>query len=221
MAEQEQVETVSSETQEAPEESLDDVLKDFPIEDAAKSFSAQPSQREPEVPEVNIPDPSYDPEGFKKAMTGMVTNDRKIEQTLNQVSEQLKGLEQQRARAIEDEDIASTVEKIQESVPQLQGKDRLVKGYLGAMASEDQRITRVWEQRKQNPAAWNRTLNAITKQLAKDFEFTADPQLTQDTRAMKASRDQMATTKQEDPNDKFKSMKPGEFDQFWQNLVNS
>ena len=151
MAEQEQVETVSSETQEAPEETLDDVLKEFPIEDAAKSFSAQPSQREPEVPEVNIPDPSYDPEGFKKAMTGMVTNDRKIEQTLNQVSEQLKGLEQQRARAIEDEDIASTVEKIQESVPQLQGKDRLVKGYLGAMASEDQLITRVWEQRKQNP----------------------------------------------------------------------
>ena len=219
MAEQEQVDTVPSEA--APEETLEDVFRQFPVEEAAKSFDAQPNRSVEKAPEINIPDPSYDPDGFKTAMKSLHTNDWEVKTTLNRVSEQLDGLRQERQRAIEEDDISSTVAKIQESIPALSGKDRLVKGYLGAMASEDQRVARVWENRRQNPAAWNKTLSVITKQMAKDFDFQVDPQLAENTRAAKASRDQMATTKTPDPDDKWSKAEPGDFQRYWDQLINS
>ena len=219
MAEQEQVETVPSE-QAVKEETLDDVFKEYSIENTAQSFNAQPKSEE-KPPEMNIPDPSYDPDGFKKTMQGFASNDWEVKQALNRVSEQLTGMQQAQQRQVEEEDISTTISEIQESIPQLQGKDRLVKGYLGAMANEDQRIARVWEQRRQNPAAWQKTLGVIKKQMAKDFEFSADSQLTENVRAAKASRDQMATTTKPDPDEKIKGMSPGDFDNYWNNLVNN
>ncbi len=219
MAEQEQVETAPSEV---PEETLDDVFKQFPVQETAQSFNAQPRQQEPQKPpELNIPDPSYDPDGFKESMKSLHSNDWEVKQTLNRISEQLDGVTQERQRAVEEDDISVTVAKIQESIPALQGKDRLVKGYLGAVATEDKRVAQVWEHRKESPAAWDAALNVITKQMAKEFDFQADPQLTENTRAAKASRDQMATTKQEDPDDKIKSMSSSDFNSYWDHLVNS
>lgn len=219
MAEQEQVETAPSEV---PEETLDDVFKQFPVQETAQSFNAQPRQQETQKPpELNIPDPSYDPDGFKESMKSLHSNDWEVKQTLNRISEQLDGVTQERQRTVEEDDISATVAKIQESIPALQGKDRLVKGYLGAVATEDKRVAQVWEHRKESPAAWDAALNVITKQMAKEFDFQADPQLTENTRAAKASRDQMATTKQEDPDDKIKSMSSSDFNSYWDHLVNS
>jgi hypothetical protein len=216
MAEQEQVETTSSE---AADETFDDVFKQFPVEDTASSFTAQPKNEEP--PEVNIPDPSYDLDGFKTSMKSLTKNDWEVKQALNRVSEQLNGLQQAQQRTIEEEDINSTIGTIQDSIPSLKGKDRLVKGYLGAVANEDNRIARAWESRKKNPAAWEKTLSVITKQMAKDFDFAADPQLTENTRAAKASRDQMATTRASDPDDKWTNASPQEFQHYWSQLTNS
>lgn len=217
MAEQEQVETAPSEV---PEETLDDVFKEFPVQEAAQSFNAQPKQEE-KAPDLNIPDPSYDPEGFKDSMKSLHSNDWEVKQTLNRISEQLDGVTQERQKAVEEEDISVTVGKIQESIPALEGKDRLVKGYLGAVATEDPRVARAWENRSQNPAAWERTLNVITKSMAKDFDFQSDPQLAENTRAAKASRDQMATTKQDDPDEKWSKASPQDFDRYWQQALNS
>lgn len=220
MAEQEQVETVTSE--EPAEETLDDVLKGFSVEDTAKSFVAQPKHQEAEKPpELSIPDPSYDPDGFKQTMKNLHTNDWEVKQTLNRISEQLQGQEQERQRQIEEADISKAVDHIQESIPVLKGKNTIIKGILGAMASEKPAITKVWENRHSNPAAWEKTLSAITKQVAKDFEFTSDPQLTESVRAAKASRDQMSTTTKRGPNDEWDGLDDSNFAQRWNNLVNS
>jgi len=216
MAEQEQVNTVSSED---TAETMDDVMRQFPVETAASSFNAQPKPAEPAAPKVDIPDPSYDPDGFKKTMQDFQSNDWEVKQALNRVSEQLNGMEQRTQRQVEEEDISVTVEQIQEAIPILKGKDRVVKGYLGAMANEDQRIARVWEQRKTNPAAWDKTLNVIKKQLAQDFDFVADPQLAENVRAAKASRDQMATTRVESPDEKWSKASPAEFEMMWDRLM--
>jgi len=220
MAEQEQVETVTSE--ESKEESLDDVLKGFSVEDTAKSFVAQPKYQEQEKPpELNIPDPSYDPDGFKQTMKSLHTNDWEVKQTLNRISERLEGQEQERIRAIEEADIGKAVEQIQDSVPVLKGKNTIVKGILGAMATEKPAITKVWENRHRNPEAWNKTLAAITKQVAKDFEFTSDPNLTENVRAAKASRDQMSTTTRRGPNDEWEGLNESDFNRRWDQLVRS
>ena len=218
MAEQEQVETVPSEQAPEKEETLDDVLSRYPVQEAAQSFNAQPKQET--MPEISIPDPSYDPDGFKQTMKSLHTNDWEVKQALNRISGQLEGEMQRRQREVEEQDISASVKKIQESVPALQGKDRIVKGYLGAMASEDPRIGKIWENRRTNPEAWAKTEAAIIKQAARDFEFQADPQLTENTRAAKASRDQMATTTKESPFDKVPSDESG-FQRFWEQLKNS
>ena len=218
MAEQPQVETTVSEQ---PAETMDDVMRQFPVETAAESFTAQPKKEEPSPPKMDIPDPSYDPDGFKKTMQDFQTNDWEVKQALNRVSEQLNGMEQRTQRQVEEEDISATVEKIQEEIPILKGKDRVVKGYLGAAANDDPRIARVWENRKQNPAAWDKALSVITRQMSKDFDFVADPQLAENVRAAKASRDQMATTRAQDPDEEWRTKNPQEFAMKWDQLINS
>jgi hypothetical protein len=218
MAEQTQVETATSEQ---PAETMDDVMRQFPVETAAESFTAQPKKEDINPPKMDIPDPSYDPDGFKKTMQEFQTNDWEVKQALNRVSEQLNGMEQRTQRQVEEEDISATVEKIQEEIPILKGKDRVVKGYLGAVANEDPRIARVWENRKQNPAAWDKTLSVITKQISRDFDFVADPQLAENVRAAKASRDQMATTRADSPDEKWSKASPGEFELMWDRLINN
>lgn len=226
MSEQEQVETVPSvEVAETKEESLDEVLKEFSVEDTAKSFVAQPNYHQPvqqeKPPELNIPDPSYDPDGFRQTMKSLHTNDWEVKQTLNRISQHLEGQAKEQQRKVEEADISKAIEKIQESVPVLKGKNTVVKGILGALASEKPAIMKVWENRYQNPNAWDKTLAAITKQVAKEFDFVSDPQLTESVRAAKASRDQMATTTKRGPNDQWDGLDSVEFEKAWRRLVNT
>jgi len=219
MAEQEQLNNVSSQEQ-PQDETLEDVFRQFPVEQAANSFAAQPRQNvEQPPPDISVPDPSYDPDGFKNVVKSLHTNDWEVKTALNRVSEQLEGMKQERQRAAEEADISQTVKQIQDSVPALAGKEGLVKAYLGVFAQQDQRVLKVWENRKQNPAAWNKTLSVITKQMAKDIDFKADPQLTENTRAAKASRDQMATTRTPDADEKWAKASPSQFQHYWDELT--
>lgn len=217
MAEQEKVETTSSDSQQ--EDTLDSVLKDFPVESVAQNFTATPKR--PEPPEVNIPDPSYDPDGFKKEISKFARNDWEVGQKVDQVLSAVEEMKAERQRLAEQTDLNKVVEEIAEAVPALKGKDRVVQGLLGAYAQQDQRIAKVWEQRKQNPAAWNKTLNVLKKEIAKEFDFMADPQLSENVKAAKASRDQMATTQKPDANEKWAKADPGDFQRMWNQLVNS
>lgn len=219
MAEQEQVETAPSENTQ-PEESLDDVLKDISIEEVAQSFNAQPSQPAPkQAPELNIPDPTYDPDGFKREIGKIAQNDFATAQKVDQVLSLIQKREQEAQQSREQTDIGKVVKEIETAVPVLKGKETLVQGLLGAYANKDARITKVWQDRHKDPAAWNRTLNVLKKQIAKEFDFVADPQLAENIKAAKASRDQMATTTRPSANDKWEERLRGasnlEFDRIW------
>lgn len=219
MAEQEQVETAPS-VEEQPEETLNDVLKDVSVEDVAQSFSATPKAPK-EAPKVDIPDPSYDPDGFKREMSKFAQNDWEVGQKVDDVLNAVNEMRAERQRNAEQTDISATIEEIQEAVPALKGKNRVVQGLLGAYAQEDQRIAKVWEQRKQNPAAWNKTLNVLKREIAKEFDFQTDPQLAENVKAAKASRDQMATTQKPDVNEKWAKASPDDFARMWDNLIHS
>lgn len=224
MAEQEQVETAPSETQ--PEETLDDVLKNVSIEQVAQSFDAKPSQpvqqQITQAPQLDIPDPTYDPDGFKRAIGKIAQNDFSTAQKVDQVLSLIQRREQEQERNREQTDIGNVVKEIETAVPVLKGKETLVQGLLGAYANKDPRITKVWQDRHKDPASWNKTLAVLKKQIAKEFDFAMDPQLAENIKAAKASRDQMATTNRPGPNEKWeerlRNASPTDFTKMWDQI---
>ena len=224
MEEQEQVETAPSENAQ-PEESFDDVLKDVSIEQVAQSFEARPSQPAQPVtraPELNIPDPTYDPDGFKREIGRIAQNDFATAQKVDQVLNLMQQREQEAQRTREQTDISKVVREIETAVPALKGKETLVQGLLGAYSNKDPRITKVWQERHRNPETWNKTLNVLKKQIAKEFDFVSDPQLAENIKAAKASRDQMATTNRPNANqaleERLRGMSPAEFQNYWNSI---
>jgi len=213
MAEQTQVETETS------EQTLDDVYKEFNVEEVAQSFNAQPQAAPQPAPRPNIPDPALDIDGFKGWAENVQTSDAELRQSFRQVSEQLSSINEERQRQVEETDLNAAVKIIQEGEPALEGKEKLVKSYLGTLANDDKKLVQVWQNRGSNPKAWNAALRAVKSQIAKDFSFSADPQLTENVRAMKTSRDQMATTTKVDPNDEW-SGSITDFERKWSQLTN-
>jgi hypothetical protein len=212
MAEQEQVSTAPSEP------TLDDVYKQFNVEEVAKSFEATP-QKQPEFRQetpVNVPDPTLDTDGFQRWARQVHSADSEIKQTLHRVSEQLNTFQQERQRQQEEADIKNAVQKLKEKVD---ADEDFLEIALAHKARKDPKLLAVWENRHKNEKAWEAALKAVGNEFAGKFSMRADPQLAENTRAMKASRDQMATTQKESPDDKWAAMDEGEFQQEWSRLV--
>ncbi len=212
MAEQEQVQTAPSEP------TLDDVYKEFNVEEVAKSFEAtpQPKYEAPKPEQVNVPDPTLDVDGFQRWAQGVHSADAEIKQTLHRVSEQLTNFQQERQRNQEEADIKNAVSKLKEKVD---ADDDFLEIALAHKARKDPKLLSVWENRHKNPKAWDAALKAVGNEFAGKFALKSDPQLAENTRAMKASRDQMATTQKESPDDKWANMSDNEFSHEWSRLV--
>lgn len=93
------------------------------------------------------------------------------------------------------EDVNGAVSTVKESLPDLPVKlsDRVVRGFLEGLASEDKRFTQAFENRHSNPKGWNSVLKSAAKELAKEFDV--DPEATS-SRESVVSAVKSASTKQ-------------------------
>lgn len=100
-----------------------------------------------------------------------------------------------------DSDINKAVDVIAESIDKEVPKPAL-KGMLSNMAVDDPRITKAFENRYNDPKAWQKVLGAATKTIAKEFANLPDKQLNDDRDAVSnAVRGASNTTsKDETPN---------------------
>lgn len=204
--------------EETKEQTLDDVYSQFNVEQAAQEFQATPTPKEPEKP-AEVPDPTIDLEGFKSWGKKISSQDDEIRQTLYSINERLTKQDQERIRGQEEADLQGAIDVIKEGNEALQGKDKLLKAYLNVAAYDDPKLRTVWESRNKNPDAWNAVISVMKNQVAKEFNVTTDPQLAENQRAMKVSRNQMATTPKVDADEKWKDLDQGEFQQEWSRLV--
>jgi hypothetical protein len=211
MSEQEQVDTAPSEP------ALEDVYKQFNVEGVAKSFNAAP-QPEPKqqayVPPV--PDPALDVDGFQRWAGQIQTSDAEMKQTLRSVSQQLSQFTNEQAMREVEVDIKSAIGKLQEKVDV---DPELLESVLDARARRDDKFRAVWENRKQKPEVLDAALNALGSEISRKFSLRSDPQLTENTRAMKASRDQMSTTRKSSPNEEWEGLSPVDYQRKWDQLV--
>lgn len=209
-------------TQQDAPQTLDDVVRKFNVQEAAQEFNAKPqpqvTAQPPARQEIPVPDPALDPDGFKKYMGTIATQDNDIRQTLYSINERLGKAEQERIRGQEEADLKAAVSAVKEKLNGFD--DDFLEVALSHRAFRDAKFKTLWENRHRNPEAWKAGLAVVSNEMAKKFAVRADPQLAENQRAMKVSRDQMATTQKADKDEEWTdSMKDGSFDQKWRKLV--
>ncbi len=204
-----------SQVQQTSEPSLDDVYKQFNVQEAVESFTATPQKTEPQK-EVIIPDPALDVNGFKDWAKNVHSADQEIRQTLTTVNERLTKFEQERVRVREEADLQKAVGILKEKVSGVD--DEFLEIALAHKARKDPKLLSIWENRGKNPQALEAALKAVGNEFASKFAMKSDPQLAENARAMKASRDQKATTQAPDIDERWRN--PDNFDREWDRLVN-
>lgn len=220
MAEQQTGQTTQ---QDAPQ-TIDDVVRKFNVQEAAQEFNARPQQAQVTAQplqarqEVPVPDPALDVEGFKKYIGNVVAGDSEIRQTLHSINERLTKAEQERVRNQEEADLKAAVSTVKSKLKDFD--DDFLEVALSHRAYRDSKFKTLWENRQRNPEAWKAALDVVSNELAKKFSVRSDPQLAENQRAMKVSRDQMATTQKVDKDEEWaEAAKDGSFDAKWRNLV--
>lgn len=221
--------TPSSGTEQQGNESpsLDEVYKEYGIEDQAAQFQQARQQQAPQVqqrtqetsqPPVTIPDPTLDPQGYRQYETQRLQDTQSLRQTLTQVAGQLTQMQVQAAQAREEADIRKAVSVLKEKVPGVD--DDMLEIALGHKARKDPKFMSLWQQRQQKPEAWNKALQAVAGELGSKLSVRQDPQLTENTRAMKAAAQAASSTRQGKSEDEWPTDQR-EFQKKWDSYVSS
>ena len=98
---------------------------------------------------------------------------------LKPVIDYADGQRQKEAKAAFENDVKSAVLYLQEADEMKKASPKLIRGFLEAKASEDAGFKAAFEDRANNPAAWNAKLEDARKEAAKEFS----PMLTDDVRS--------------------------------------
>lgn len=103
---------------------------------------------------------------------------------------------------------------------EIAGKDSLLRGFLIAKATEDQRLRTLWESRNTNPKAWKSALKILADEVKNEFTMP-NPQIEENQRALDESQRAQTTSApaQPDREQKVASMNDAEFSQFWGRLA--
>jgi hypothetical protein len=189
---------------------LEKVYSDFKIEDTAAEFNPQsptPANQQPAPPQTVTPkfDP-FDP-NFPAHMTAIQRAAVDAHTALQQTQQRMTALEQTlHSRAVEA-DIKQAVGTLTEGTGI---NPKIAEVAMEAKAREDKRFRAIWQNRSQNPAAYQAALKAFKTELQDTYTVRQDPQLVENQRAVRASQQQMATTTKETEQTKWANMTPAE-----------
>lgn len=209
-------------------QTLDQVYKEYGIEDTAQQF--QQARQQPQQEQVQqqvteqhpvtpaIPDPTLDPQGYRQYESQQLRDSQSLRQTLTQVVGQLSNMQQNAARQQEEADIRKAVGVLKEKIPGVD--DDMLEIALGHKARRDPKFMSLWQQRSQKPEAWGKALNAVASELGSKLSARQDPQLTENTRAMKAATQAASTTRTSKQDEEWPS-DPREFQKKWDSYVSS
>ena len=221
--------SVSTEQQTSEEQTLDQVYKQFNVEESASNFNPQPQQQtQPQAqpaPQAQpmgaeIPDPVLDQAGFRSYLAKQNTE---YSRALSQLTQTQQHLHVAELRRREEADIKSAVSQIREKVGSDMDED-FIEIALGQKARKDPKFHSIYMNREKNPAAWRAALGAVANEIKSKYQFRADPQLTENVRAAKQSTQSTLTSKDagDDSNPIEKQLKgaksQAEFDNEWRRL---
>jgi hypothetical protein len=199
-----------------PPESLENIAKEFSVEDQVNQFTAQPAAPQPPAQAPSIPDPIIDADGYRAYMARQAGATEQLTNLIGTISQRIdnfeRGQQQQRIEA----DLKLAVSKVNEV---LKVDPLLAEIALEKMYRTDANFQKIWDNRAKNPGAYEKALGLVAQKLAPTFAVRQDPQLTENQRAAQASTKTMASTAKHDFDPRFKPLyepeSQAEFDQAW------
>lgn len=203
-----------------PEATLDDVYKEYGVEQQAQQFQAAtaPLPYLPQAPEAPvIPDPVTDVDAFRQWQTNQFHQNNALQQTLQELNGRFAQVSQAEARRQVEADVSRAVEMVNK---RLGADPQMVEVALDLEARRDPRFQKLWEGRQQNPQAWEKALDAWGRKMDGKFSVRADPQLVENQRAAKVSQQALGGPRQANSNEEWDNLAPGDFDHRWRQLIN-
>lgn len=192
---------------------LEKVYKDYGVEAEAASFKpetqapqapAQPQYQQP-APQPQKFDP-FDP-SFPAHMQNVAQAAAQAQSALSQLQGQHTALQRQLHSQRVEADLKQAVGVVAEK----SGLDPdIAEVALEARARKDPKFLHIWNNRAQNPKAFQAALDAFSGEAKERFAVKQDPQLVENQRAVRASQQSMATTTKETENDRWANMTPDE-----------
>lgn len=218
-----EIEQVSeSQPESTPEPTLDDVYKEFGVEQQAQQFQAAtapaptPQGFTPPT-EPNIPDPVTDVDAFRQWQMQQFHQNNSVQKTLQELNGRFQEISQAEHKRQVEADISRAVEIVNK---RLAADPHLIEVALDLEARKDPRFQKLWEGRRQNPAAWDKALDAWSRKMDGKLAVRADPQLTENQRAARASQQAIGGSRNSSPREEWDRLDAGEFDSKWRALVN-
>ena len=205
-----------------PESSLEDVYKEFNVEQQAQQFQTATVQKPPiqgyQPPaEPVVPDPVTEADAFRRWQMEQFHQTSQAHQNLQALQGQLQQMTQSEALRQTQVDIGRAVEVVNK---RLNADPQMVAVALDLESRQDPRFLRLWENRNQNPQAWEKALDAWSRKMDGKFSVRADPQLAENHRAARMSQQAMASTPRANPSADWDALSSDEFDHKWRQLVN-
>lgn len=217
MTDQTQQSNTPAETTAAPQPSLEDISKEFSVEEQTRSFTAQPqpsyTPQPAYQPAPQIPDPVLNPDAYAQYVWQQNPLVSQLGNTVQEVTAKLQAFEQQQTQAKLEADVNRAVTKVNEK---LKVDPMLAEAALEAEYRRNPTFKHIWDNRDRNPAAFDRALDVISNTLASRFAVRTDPQLLENQRAALSSQRTMATSPQSSQAMDALKMPQGEFESWWE-----
>jgi len=200
---------------EAETQTLDDISQEFSVEEQVSNFQAQPQEETAVTQQSFQPDPISDPDAFNQYSRQQSDSLNSLNTTVQGLTEQVKGYEAKLTQDKVNADVESAVAKVNEKL----GVDpKMAEIALEHQYRDDPAFKKIWDNRAQNPKAFEKALGVVADKLSGVFAVKQDHQLTQNQLAAKQSLKTMAKTSLPDSNSEWDSLSAGEFDAKWNEM---
>ena len=212
MEENTQQVTETVEIQPVQTQTLEDVYKQFGVEEEVAKFrqeQAKPAVETPKPQSEDMPSP-YDEPAFKSYMERQRQGTTELQQSLKTIADQLTQYQYDKAKQSLDADIKSAVDTFK-SESGIDDPD-LAEALLDAKARKDSRFKIIWENRHQNSRALEAALKGYGNEIRGKFDVKVDPKLQEAQRARKLSQQSKATT-ESDTTDEWDGLDDAQFEQ--------
>jgi hypothetical protein len=201
---------------------LDDVIAEYNVQPAAAPAVMQPATVSNEPAPVNTSVDPLDSTQFNNYVN-QVNNGQSVFNTqLKEVRAELTELRQERSQLQIEADINQAVGTINEG---LNLDPKLVRVHLELTAQEKPGFREIFERRNENPAAYNKALAAVSKEMGNTYSNKQDPELTANQKAIQQSQQSRASTDTSGSSgntlqDKLTEAKSdGEFEAMWNKAI--
>jgi hypothetical protein len=201
MSEQENVSEDS-----APTETLEQLASQFQVPQAAPAY-------QPAAPTAPQP-PKF--ESQEDAAEWQAKQLADVSSKLNLVTADLDAKKAQEHIETQEKAVNKAIESIKQHVDM---PDEFVEGMLHVKYARDTNFRKIFDNRDQNPGAYQRALNVVAGDLKSKAQWQSDPQATENNRAMQElqkSANRAPTV--DDSNKRYKELSAPDFDREWERL---